>query len=320
VEESTTIRADMKAGIPRVLRLARVLLVAAVVLYVLSGIYVVQPDERGVVLRFGRVVADGVKPGIHYRLPWPFESSVRPQVTAIKRMSVGYRIVDRLQGIPPTAREAQFLTGDTNIIEIQLLVQYVVKDPSDYLYNVEEPHWLVRKACESALTEKVAGLGVDEILTTRKIEIAQAVKDGAQQVLDSYGTGIQLVAAHLQEVTPPREVADAFREVASAREDKNRIIHEATGYGNRIVPTARGEGRQLVTRAEGYRSEKVDMAEGEAGRFAALLSEYRRAPGAARDRIYVEVMEDVLPTTRMYLVDEKTGDGALDLRFLAPKR
>lgn len=310
----------MKAGLPRVFRLARIVVIAAAALYVLSGIYAVQPDERGVVLRFGRVITDEVKPGIHYRLPWPFESVERPEVTSIKRMSIGYRIVDRLQGVPPTAREAQFLTGDTNIIEIQLLVQYVVKDPSDFLYNVEEPHWLVRKACESALTEEVAGLGVDEVLTTLKIEIAQAVKNGAQRILDSYGTGIQIVAAHLQEISPPREVADAFREVASAREDKNRIIHEATGYGNRIVPTARGEGRQLVTRAEGYRTEKIDMAEGETRRFAALLTEYRLGRAAARDRLYLEIMEEVLPNTRIYVVDEKTGDGALDLRFLAPKR
>lgn len=320
MDEASSVRTDMTAGLPRVFRLARIVVLAAVALYLLSGIYVVQPDERGVVLRFGRVVTDDVQPGIHYRLPWPVGSVERPQVTAIKRMSVGYRIVDRMQGIPPTAREAQFLTGDTNIIEIQLLVQYIVKDPSDFLYSVEEPHWLVRKACESVLTETVAALGVDEVLTTAKIEIAQAVKADAQAVLDSYRAGIEIVAAHLQEVTPPREVADAFREVASAREDKNRIIHEATGYGNLIVPTARGEARQSVAGAEGYRAEKIDMAEGEAARFAALLAEYRKGRDAARDRLYLEVMEEVLPKVRMYVVDEKAGDGAFDLRFLAPRR
>ncbi len=314
-----SVRADMRAGLPKVGRLARWLIAAAVVLYVLSGIYVVEPDERGVVKRFGRVVADDIAPGIHYRIPWPVDSVETPQTTSIKRMSVGYRIVDELRGLRPEPREAQFVTGDTNILEIQLLIQYVVKDPSSFLYDVEEPHWLIRKVGESVLTRELATHGVDEVLTTAKVEIALAVKSEAQAILDEYGAGVEVVAAHIQEISPPREVADAFRDVASAREDRNRIIQEASGYANRVVPTARGEAQELVTAAEGYRTEKTKSAEGEAARFTSMLAEYRKARGATRERLYLEIMEEVLATARKHIIDAGAGDPVLDLRFLSER-
>jgi membrane protease subunit HflK len=310
----------MSEGLRRVRRLGRVAAVAVVVLYMLSGVYVVQPDERGVVRRFGRVVADSVQPGIHYRLPWPIDKVDTPQVTSIKRMSVGYKIVDNLRGLTPESRETQFVTGDENIIEMQLLIQYVVKSPEDYLFGTEEPHWLVRRAGESALTEKVSAMPVDDVLTVARVEIATAVKDGAQAMLDSYGAGIEIVAAHLQEANPPREVADAFREVASAREDRNRIVQEAEGYQNLVVPTARGEAAGLLTAAAGYRAEKVSRAEGEAARFTALLAEYRKARAATSERLYLEAMEKVLERVRKYVLDKKAGDGDLDLRFLSPRK
>lgn len=314
-----TMRSDMSAGFSRVRRTARLTLLAAVGLYFLSGIYVVQSDERGVVRRFGRVVRSSVAPGIHYRIPWPVDVVDTPQVTSIKRMSVGYKIIDQLRGLTPEPREAQFVTGDENIIEIQLLIQYVVKSPEDFLFACEEPHWLVRRVGESVLTEKISRMPVDDILTTARVEIATAVKERAQVVLDEYGAGIEIVAAHLQETNPPREVADAFREVASAREDRNRIIQEAEGYQNRVVPTARGDAAGLLASAAGYRSEKISRAEGEAQRFRAISTEYRKTPSAVRERMYLETMEKVLARVRKYVFDKKAGDGALDLRFLSPK-
>jgi membrane protease subunit HflK len=308
----------MSAGLPKVKRLARLIVLVAVAMYLLSGVYVVQPDERGVVKRLGRVVAADIQPGIHYRIPWPIDTVERPQVTAIKRMSVGYKIVDQLRGLSPEPRETQFVTGDENIIEVQLLIQYVVKDPARFLYAAEEPHWLVRKVGESVLTEKIAALGVDELLTTAKIEVAAAVKEGAQDVLDSYDVGMEIVAAHLQEVNPPREVADAFRDVASAREDRSRIIQEANGYANRVVPMARGEAQRLVTAAEGYRTEKVKTAEGESHRFRATVAEYWKSPAAAKQRLYLEVMEEVLSLVRKYVVDAGSGE-KLNLRFLSQR-
>ena len=308
----------MSAGLPKVKRLARVIVLVAVAMYLLSGIYVVQPDERGVVKRLGRVVAADIQPGIHYSIPWPVDSVARPQVTAVKRMSVGYKIVDQLRGLTPEPRETQFITGDENIIEVQLLVQYVVKDPARFLYATEEPHWLVRKVGESVITEKIGAMGVDELLTTAKVEVAAAVKTRAQDVLDSYGAGVEIVAAHLQEISPPREVADAFRDVASAREDRSRIIQEANGYANLIVPMARGDAQQLITAAEGYRTEKVLTAEGESDRFRSTVVEYWKSPAAARQRLYLEVMEEVLSKVRKYVVDAGSGE-KLNLRFLSQK-
>jgi membrane protease subunit HflK len=308
----------MSAGLPKVRRLARLIALVAVAMYILSGIYVVQPDERGVVKRLGRVVTADVQPGIHCRIPWPIDSVARPQVTAVKRMSIGYKIVDQIRGLTPEPRETQFVTGDENIIEVQLLIQYVVKDPAKFLYATEEPHWLVRKVGESVITEKIGALGVDELLTTAKVEVAAAVKGRAQDVLDSYGAGVEIVAAHLQEVNPPREVADAFRDVASAREDKSRIVQEASGYANRIVPMARGDAQQLITEAEGYRTEKIKTAEGESHRFRATVAEYWKSPAVARQRLYLEVMEEVLLKVRKYVVDAGSGE-KLNLRFLSQR-
>ncbi|MFH1690771.1 MAG: FtsH protease activity modulator HflK [Candidatus Eisenbacteria bacterium] len=314
----TTVRSDMSAGLPKVRRLARLIALVAVAMYILSGIYVVQPDERGVIKRLGKVVAADVQPGIHYRIPWPIDEVARPQVTAVKRMSIGYKIIDQIRGLTAEPRETQFVTGDENIIEVQLLIQYVVKDPASFLYATEEPHWLVRKVGESVITEKIGALGVDELLTTAKVEVAAAVKGRAQDVLDSYGAGVEIVAAHLQEVNPPREVADAFRDVASAREDKSRIIQEASGYANRIVPVARGDAQQLITEAEGYRTEKVKTAEGESHRFRATVVEYWKSPAVTRQRLYLEVMEEVLSKVRKYVVDAGSGE-KLNLRFLSQR-
>lgn len=312
-------RSDMSAGLPKVKRLARVVLLAAVAMYLLSGVYVVQPDERGVIKRLGRVITDDVQPGIHYRAPWPIDEVTTPQVTAIKRMSVGYKIVDELRGLTAEPRDTQFITGDENIIEVQLLIQYVVSHPAHFLYATEEPHWLVRKAGESVLTEKIGTLAVDQLLTTAKIEVAQAVKERAQVVLDSYGAGVEIVAVHIQEITPPREVADAFRDVASAREDRSRIIQEANGYANRVIPMARGDAQGQVTAAEGYRTEKVKTAEGEAHRFRATVVEYWKSPAAARQRLYLEAMETVLSRVSKYVVDTGSGE-RLNLRFLSERR
>ncbi len=312
-----SVRSDMQAGLPRVRRLGRLFLLLLLAMYILSGIYVVQPDERGVVTRFGRVMADDIQPGIHYRIPWPVERVFTPQVTSIKRMSVGYRIVDRVRGVAPTAREAQFVTGDENIIEAQMLVQYVVKDASDYLFSIEEPHWLVRRACEAVLTERVAAITVDDILTTAKLEVEADVKVATQEVLDGYGAGIDIVAAHIQDVTPPREVADAFRDVASAREDRNRIIQEANGYANRVIPMARGEGQELIIAARGDSASAVSRATGDTDRFTAVLSEYQNARTVSRTRLWLETMEAVLATVRKYVVEP---DGDLDLRFMETRQ
>ena len=318
--DEASVRTDMSAGIPRVKKLAWLFALGLLVMYALSGIYVVQPDERGVITRFGSLISANVQPGIHYRLPWPVDRVATPQTTSIKRMSIGYRIVDRVRGLAPTARETQFVTGDENIIEAQLLIQYVVKDPAAFLFGTEEPHWLVRKACEAVLTRNIAVMSVEDVLTTGKLEVEHQVKIGAQEILDSYGTGIELVAAHIQEVNPPREVADSFRDVASAREDKNRIIQEANGYANRVVSMARGEGVALIIAAQGDSTQMVSAARGESDRFLALVEEYRKDQGSIRTRLWLETMETVLSGVKKYILNDDADGSQLDLRFMETKR
>lgn len=296
-------------------KIAKIALAVFIALYLLSGIYVVQPNERGVVLRFGKVVHDRVGPGIHYHYPYPFERVEKPNVTEIRRMSIGYKLKDSVRGIAPASEETQFLTGDENIINIRMLIQYIVKEPGAFLFNFIDPHWMVRKEGESALTGIVGATGVDGVLTTQKHIVQEKVKKKIQNALDLYGCGIDIQSVQLQEVSPPSEVAFAFKEVASAREDMNKMVNEAKGYRNNLIPTARGQAAKMRKAAEAYRTERINMAEGDAARFLSMLAEYRKAERLTSTRLYIEAMEEILPRLKKYIVDER-ADRGLDLKFI----
>ena len=296
-------------------KIVKIALAVFVALYILSGIYVVQPNERGVVLRFGKVIHDRVGPGIHYRYPYPIERVERPNVTEIRRMSIGYKLKDSIRGISPPPEEMQFLTGDENIIDIRMLIQYIVKDPGVFLFSFIEPHWMVRKEGEAALTRIVGATGVDGVLTTEKHVIQELVKKEMQLALDAHGCGIDIQSAQLQEVSPPSEVAFAFKEVASAREDRNKLVNEAKGYRNNLIPNARGQAAKSRKAARAYRTEKINMAQGDAARFLSMLAEYRNAKELTSTRLYIEAMEEILPRVKKYIVDHRADKG-LDLKFI----
>ena len=296
-------------------KIVKIALAVFVALYLLSGIYVVQPNERGVVLRFGKVIHDRVGPGIHYRYPSPIERVERPNVTEIRRMSIGYKLKESVRGISPQPEEMQFLTGDENIINIRMLIQYIVKDPAAFLFNFIEPHWMVKKEGEAAITRIVGGTGVDGVLTTEKHVIQELVKKEMQDALDAYGCGIDIQSAQLQEVSPPSEVAFAFKEVASAREDRDKIVNEAKGYRNNLIPNARGQAAKSRKGAQAYRTERINMAQGDAARFLSKLAEYRNAKELTSTRLYIEAMEEILPRMKKYIVDPRADKG-LDLKFI----
>ena len=296
-------------------RIIKIALVVFIALYLLSGIYVVQPHERGVVRRYGRVIDDRVPPGIHYRLPFPIDQVDTPNVTGTRRMSIGYKLKDIVRDIPPLPEVTQFLTGDENIINIRMLVQYTIKEPAAFLFNFIDPCWMVREEGEAALTRIIGVAGVDGVLTTEKHVIQELVKKDIQEALDRYGCGIGIQSAQLQEVSPPSEVAYAFKEVASAREDKNRIINEAKGYRNSLIPNARGQAERMEEGAKAYKIERVNMAKGDADRFLSMLAEYRNAKNLTTTRLYIEAMEEILPRVKKYIVDERTQQG-LDLKFI----
>jgi len=287
-------------------------------LYLLSGAYVVQHNEQGVVRRFGRVVNDQAMPGIHYHLPWPVERVDSPKALQVKVMSVGFRMVDKIKGLSPRPDETQVLSGDENIINMQLIVQYRIDDPRAYLFAVEDPQWLVRRAAEASLTGIIGSMSVDQVLTTDKLIIQEKVKAQAQDILDGYGSGLTISGTYFQDISPSEEVAFAFRDVASAREDRNRLVNEAHGYRNEKLPQVRGEAQRMIEEAHAERIERINRAQGEAGRFLALMKEYHKSRAVTETRLYVETMEEILPRLKKYLLDKEQGAGVVDLRMITP--
>lgn len=299
-------------------RFVAVLLAVVIGVYFLSGFYAIQPEEQGVVIRFGRVARDGVPPGIHYHLPYPFEKVYKPKTAEIKKVFINEKGGGIRNAPPGTGLE--MLTGDTNVILVQMIVQYAISDPVAYLFATENATVLVEAAAEEAMTRIVGSMGVDALLTTEKLKAQDLVKERIQTVLDTYNVGIETIGAYFQEISPPVEVAYAFRDVASAREDRNRIINEAEGYRNSILPMTRGEAERTLREAEGFSQERVARATGEAERFLSIYTEYRRSKSITASRIYMEKMEKVLPRLRIYMVDKSGGQGLTSLRLMIPSK
>ena len=291
-----------------------ILIAILAIMWLATGIYIVAPDEKGVVLRFGKWVAT-TDPGPHYHLPSPIETVLKPKVTEVKRIEVGFRTID--QGPPArysdVPRESLMLTGDENIIDIDIIVQYRILDPGKFLFNIRDPHVTVRVASEAALREVIGANTIDEALTVGKFAIQENTKRLLQQILDSYGSGLQIVAVQLQDVHPPDQVRDAFRDVASAKEDKTRLINEAEGYRNAILPETRGRAAQIINNAEAYMEEKILKAKGDADRFKSVLAEYTKAKDITRTRLYLETMEEILPEMDKFLLGGDSGSSVLPI-------
>jgi membrane protease subunit HflK len=289
----------------------RVALGAAAV-WVLSGVYLVAPDQQAVVTRFGRVVQPRVPPGLHYSLPWPVESVAKLKVQQLQRLVVGGDLPDGVLGrTQPLA--SQFLTGDQNIINMRVVVQYSVGIPADYLFQAQDVTNAVASAVEAELARRVARRSVDAILTTEKAAIQEEVRAAAQQRIGEYRSGVLISTVNIESVTPPPETADAFRDVASARADAVRIVNESHGYANDVVPKARGEAQQLLESAQAYKQRKINEAAGDAARFTAVAAEYSRAAQVTGERLYMETMEEILPRIRKLIVDR---NGNLDLTII----
>jgi len=289
------------------------LIVAVILLlYALSGIFIVAPDERGIVLRFGRVVRE-VDPGPGYHLPWPFEQVMKPAVTRIYKEEFGFRTVD----VGPPARyrdvdvEALMLTGDENIVKLQFIVQFRVRPgangATDFLFNVRDAEGTVRDSAEAAMREVLGRNDIDTALTEGKEQVQQDAQVLLQQILDQYHIGLEVVTVKLQDVDPPNQVSDAFKDVISAQQDKERLINEARGYANDVVPKARGQAAQLLNEAEGYSAAKVHDASGAAQRFIALQDEFEKAKDVTRLRLYLETMEQILPRMNKIIIDDVAG-------------
>ena len=292
-----------------------ILLVVAVIgLWMLSGFYRVQPDEQGVVLRFGEWIRT-TAPGLNYHLPGPIESVLTPKVTRVNRIEVGLRSAgETMRGAPvrdrDIAEESLMLTGDENIVDIDFTVFWVIKDAGKYLFNIRNPEATVKLTAESAMREVIGQTPILSALTEGRNDIEQATLLRVQQLLDSYGAGIEVRRVQLLKVDPPGPVIDAFVDVQRARADLERLRNEAEAYRNDILPRARGEAEKMVQEANAYREEITNRAKGEAERFIKVLQSYRASKDITTQRIYLETLEEVFTGMTKIIIDPSAKGGS----------
>jgi membrane protease subunit HflK len=269
--------------------------------YISTGFYTIQWNERGIARRFGQQVGDAILPGIHYRFPWPIDSVESVKVDDIRKLDTGSFLI---------------LTGDENLIQLNVATHYRINDASDYLFNLEDPEKLVRDATRSALRKVVGEMGIDSILTTAKSQVLEKTRLITQSSLDGWDSGILTVGVQLLQADPPLEVMEAFRDVASAREDRETYINVAYGYRNSIIPEARGKAVKIVMEAEGFTSERVNYAQGESSRFLLQHKEHKEARDVTEMRLYIETMEKALLPVEKILINPEVKQGIMDLWFL----
>ena len=281
-----------------------------------SGFFRVEPDELGVVLRFGKQVRE-VQPGLNYHLPYPIEKVLTPKALRINKIDIGMRVVDDLRRGGTATRdvpeESLMLTGDENIVDVDFSVLWKVKPTGvgDYLFNIQNPEGTVKAVAESAMREVIGRSEIQPILTGARQTIENAVQELMQRTLDHYGAGILVQQVQLQKVDPPSQVIDAFRDVQAARADLERSINEAQTYANRVVPEARGRVAQITQAAEAYKQQTVAEATGQTARFLKIYGEYKKAPDVTRERMYLETMERILGGTEKIILDSGVGGSSV---------
>lgn len=288
------------------------IIVVALVVWALTGFYVVEEGTRGVVLRFGEY-KETTAPGLQWRIPWPVEEVNSVDIQQVNTVEIGYRTTGQTQeqSVP---REALMLTRDENIVDIKLAVQYDIKDPEDLVFNVaDHPRDVVRGATESALREVVGTNDMEFVLTEGRATIVARTRELLQTILDRYLTGVNIIAVEMQDAQPPREVKPAFDDAVKAREDQVRLINEAEAYRNDVLPRARGAAARIMQEAEGYKAAIIAQAEGEASRFEQILAQYQQAPNITRQRMYLEKMEQVLSNSSKLVIDQSGGNNVIYL-------
>ena len=286
------------------------LALAAIALWGFSGFFRVEPDELGVVLRFGKDVRE-VQPGLNYHLPYPIETVLTPRALRVNKIDIGMRQVEdgRRTATRDVPEESLMLTGDENIVDVDFSVLWKVKPTGvgEYLFNIQNPEGTVKAVAESAMRELIGRSDIQPILTGARQTIEAAVQDLMQKTLDHYSAGILVQQVQLQKVDPPTQVIDAFRDVQAARIDQDRSVNEAQTYANRVVPEARGNVAKITQAAEAYKSQTVAEATGQTSRFLKIYEQYKKAPDVTRERMYLETMERVLGGSNKIIMDSNPG-------------
>jgi len=293
------------------------LVLGALALWGFSGFFRVEPDELGVVLRFGEQVRV-VQPGLNYHIPYPIETVLTPKALRVNKIDIGMRVVDDIRRGGTTVRdvpeESLMLTGDENIVDVDFSVLWKVKPDGvgQFLFNIQNPEGTVKAVAESAMREVIGRSEIQPILTGARQTTETAVQDLMQKTLDHYGAGIIVQQVQLQKVDPPAQVIDAFRDVQAARADLERAVNEAQTYANRVVPEARGRVAQITQAAEAYRQQTVAEATGQTSRFLKIYEQYKKAPAVTRERMYLETMEHIFGGTDKIILDSgPNGSGVV---------
>ena len=279
--------------------------ILAFIVWMATGIYIIDPAERGVVLRFGAFQTSTIQ-GPHWHIPYPVESVYKVNVEQVRSAEIGFRNAQNSYS-GGVSSESLMLTRDENMVDVKLAVQYKIANAQDYLFNVSNPELTLSHVVQSIIRQVVGDNTMDFVLTTGRDQVAQEVKMASQALINDYGLGIQITAVTMQDAQPPVQLKAAFDDVVKAREDEQRYINEARAYANDIVPKARGASQRLLAEAEAYKSEVVSKSEGEAYRFSQILTEYTKAPGVTKERLYRETLEDVLSNTNKVIVDSNSN-------------
>jgi membrane protease subunit HflK len=281
-------------------------LVAAV--WLASGFYIVDASQRGIVLRFGKFVEE-THPGPRWHMPYPIETAEVVNVSQVRTVEIGYR--NSVKSKVP--KESLMLTDDENIIDIQFAVQYVLKDPRDYLFNNRSPDESVLQAGETAIREIVGKSTMDFVLQEGRAQVTVRAQKLMQEILDRYKTGISVSKVTMQNAQPPEQVQAAFDDAVKSGQDRERQKNEGQAYANDVIPKARGTASRLLQEAEGYKQRVIERAEGDASRFRQIVTEYNKAPGVTRDRMYLDALQEIMTSSSKIMVDQKSGNNMLYL-------
>ncbi|WP_135081051.1 FtsH protease activity modulator HflK [Terasakiella sp. SH-1] len=287
----------------KLLAFGLILLVGA---WIASGFYKVQTNQQGVQLMFGKYVSS-TGPGLHWNFPAPIGTVLTPEVTTVRKIDIGATTTRTRGG----TGESLMLTGDQNIADVEFAVLWNVKDAASFLFNIRDPETTVSAAAQSAMREVIGQMNLEKINTEGRGQIAQGAQDLIQQILDDYKSGIRVTGVQLAKADPPQAVIEAFNDVQSARQDKERKQNEAEAYRNKIVPTARGEAQKLIQDAEAYKERVIKDAEGEAKRFNSVYESYAANKDVTRERLYLETMQEVLKGSEKVIVDNDKGAGVV---------
>ncbi len=288
------------------------LIILAAVIFFATGLYTVNPEEVGVIQRFGKYLST-TEPGLHFKIPFGVDNLTKVKVKLVFKEEFGFRTLQAGVRTKYSARsynnEAIMLTGDLNIADVEWIVQYRIKDPVNYLFNVRNVEETMRDVSESVIREVVGDRSVDEVIVLNRKEIADRSEIMLQEQLDVYESGLEIVTINLQNVNPPEAVQPAFNNVNSAKQEKERIINEAWEKYNQIIPEAEGRAKRTVEEAEGYSVNRVNRANGDANRFIQMYNKYRYSKTVTKKRLYLEMMEKVLPQVeKKYIIDDKANN------------